>query len=74
MKGPEVFFEAFPQFVLGAFIMQALQLWEVLNILSFSISAFSLLYGMADWLVTVVHDVEAEFIMTIWVMLELVKE
>ena len=49
-KGYEVLFEAFPQVILGAFTIQALQLWEPLNIISFFISLFGLTIGLGDFL------------------------
>ena len=62
----EVVFEAFPQVIVGAFTMQSLQLWEELNILSFFISLFSLVYGMGDFCATFAVDIEADFDKTIW--------
>ena len=62
----EVLYEAFPQFVFGAYTMQALQLWEVLNISSFLISLISLLYGIADYVTSGTHGLDADFIMIVW--------
>lgn len=68
MKGLEVLFEAFPQVIIGSFTMQALQLWEDLNILSFFLSLFSLMYGLGDFLALNATnlDIDADFIFTVW--------
>ena len=68
MKGLEVLFEAFPQVIIGAFTMQALQLWEHLNILSFCFSLFSLMYGLGEILALNATnlDIDGNFIFTLW--------
>ena len=55
----EVIFEAVPQVILGAFTIQALQLWEPLNILSFLVSLFSSLYGLGDFMAAATAKDEA---------------
>ena len=66
-KGFEVLFEAFPQVVLGAFTIEALQLWETLNILSFTLSLVTLLYGIGDHVALKSHgNVEVDFSMTVY--------
>ena len=64
----EVIFEAFPQVIIGAFTMQALSLWEDLNILSFFISLLSLIYGLGDFLAINSHngDVDVDLLFTVW--------
>ena len=71
-KGLEVVFEAFPQVILGAFTIQALQLWETLNILSFLVSLFSLIYGLGDYLALIAK--KNEFINTLWGSLAIVVD
>ena len=56
-------YEAFPQVILGAFTIQALQLWEPLNILSFVFSLVSLLYGIGEQIAILFYgDVEADIL------------
>ena len=50
--------ESFPQFVISLFIMQALQVKEPINIFSTTVSAFSVLYGLGDFLAMVASDIE----------------
>ena len=71
-KGLEVVIEAFPQVILGAFTIQALQLWETLNILSFLVSLFSLVYGLGDFLIIIAE--KKEFIYTLWGSLAIVVD
>ena len=62
-KGYEILYETFPQVILGAFTIQALQLWEPLNILSFVFSLVSLLYGIGEQIaIRFYGDVEADIL------------
>merc|ERR1712172_33590 len=72
LKAVEVVFEAFPQVILGAFTIQALQLWETLNILSFLVSLFSLVYGLGDFLA--VQETKEKFTDTLWGSLAIVVD
>merc|ERR1719418_453679 len=40
--------ESFPQWILNLFIIQGLQVYETLNIVSTCISAFSVVYGLGE--------------------------
>ena len=53
----------------GGFTIGALQLWEPLNILSFTVSFVSLLYGIGNYVVLKSQDFdnfEVDFSMTVW--------
>ena len=52
---------------MGAFTIEALQLWEPLNILSFTLSLVTLLYGIGDHVALKSHgNVEVDFSMTVY--------
>ena len=52
---------------MGAFTIEALQLWETLNILSFTLSLGTLLYGIGENVALRCHgNVEVDFSMTVF--------
>ena len=61
-------FESYPQLILGIFILQGLQIQELLNIASCTISAVSVVYGFGDYLAYIVNydKAGAPFIVSIW--------
>ena len=64
-------FESYPQLIIGLFIWQGLQIKEILNFVSISVSAASAVYGMGDLLAFHVnyHAARAPFSLTICGML-----
>ena len=67
-------FEAFPQFIMGAFTIQALQLWELLNLGSVIISLISLLYSLGDYLAISAQGTDVKFSTTIWGVLAILTD
>ena len=63
-------FESFPQMLLSIFIMQSLQITEWFNIGSCIISTFSVVYGYAELLAMLSHNMETNypFAKTVWGM------
>ena len=53
-------FESYPQLIIGLFIWQGLQIKEILNFVSISVSAASAVYGMGDLLAFHVHFEETK--------------
>ena len=74
IKVLEVMFEAFPQFIMGAFTIQALQLWELLNLGSVIISLISLLYSLGDYLAISAQGTDVKFSTTIWGVLAILTD
>jgi hypothetical protein len=67
--------ESFPQWILNLFIIQGLQVYETLNIVSTCISAFSVVYGLGDWLAyTQSRTYDYPFSKTLWGMLTIVVD
>ena len=66
----EMAFESYPQLIIGLFIWQGLQIKEILNFVSISVSAASAVYGMGDLLAFNVVDrkARAPFLLTVYGM------
>ena len=67
--------ESFPQWILNLFIIQGLQVYETLNIVSTCISAFSVVYGLGEFVVFNANGSPAyPFSKTLWGMLTIVVD
>ena len=58
-------FGSFPQFILGIFILQGLQIQELLNILSTISSFVCVIFAFGDFLAFNVYDEDGSFVYTI---------
>ena len=69
----EMAFESYPQLIIGLFIWQGLQIKEILNFVSISMSVASTVYGMGDLLAFHVfydgYNCRAPFYLTVYGML-----
>jgi len=72
----EMMLESFPQWILNLFIIQGLPVYETLNIVSTCISAFSVVYGLGEWLAFNAHSEELDYPLhkTLWGMLTIVVD
>ena len=59
MKYFETAFETYPQFIVGLFIWQGLQIQNTKNLVSISFSAISIVYGFGDLIAYHVNGDEA---------------